>query len=114
MLRVPETNFLQGITRPPRGEAPLLAPRPDQCFTEFPRQLLTECIFWTRAQPGSVLLHQPTPPTPGAPIALAICGPHDSMHRVLRAHPAPHRIGENGTQQPHRSVGRAFASPHAR
>src|SRR5262245_36899161 len=47
------------------------------------------------------------------PIALAICWTHDAMHWIIRAHPAPYRIGENCAQQTHRSVGRAFASPHA-
>src|SRR5262249_23704378 len=49
----PKRTFWRAFARPRRGEARLLAPRPDQCFTEFPRQSLTECIFWTR--PGAVL-----------------------------------------------------------
>ena len=36
------------------------------------------------------------------------------MHRVVRAHSAPHPVGEDCTQQPYSTVGRAFASSHPR
>src|SRR6516225_5045735 len=52
--------------------------------------------------------------------ATAIAGGHMLAAAAFRSalpsapHSAPHRIGENCTQQSYRPVGRTFASPHAR
>ena len=71
---------------------------PDVCSLGLPQRLAQRPVFG---------IGEP-------PVAPAICGPHDAMHRVVRAHSSPHRIGENCTQEPYSTVGRAFASSHAR